>query len=79
MIHRKSKHPKVVRICNLYTLNNCRFESKSCWYKHDQDSNVEREYEPKKDEKEKEGVKSIFRNISANLKPPNQQKKQKMD
>ena len=36
MFHRKLHHTSLVRICNNYLKNNCMFQSKSCWFLHDE-------------------------------------------
>ena len=61
MIHRKKNHPELVRKCDQYEINNCRFKEESCWFKH----------EIKKEENERaSSSKLVFQKVSGNLKPP---------
>ena len=52
MVHRKANHPKVVRPCNLQ--EHYRFQSTSCWYNHEVDSNTGGKKETTKNAAEKE-------------------------
>ena len=83
MRHRKLNHSKVVRQCEMFKRNNCRFKSDSCWFLHEM-------VVPTKDTNEGEEVimeeeinsQSVFQKTSWNMKPPNpptNQKKQKME
>ena len=84
MMHRKSKHPNSVRICNRFLQNNCGF--KTCWYLHEEametddvvqeESNVEVESNRMDDVQNTE---SVFQKAHLNRKPPNMQNKQKTD
>ena len=71
MVHRKKKHPQIVKPCNNYE-GNCRFKEESCWFKH------KNEEESNNDEKEEiedelESVKEshlVFRTASKKKEPP---------
>ena len=80
MFHRKTDHKNVVRKCNRYLQNNCRFESIACWYLHDEeDMEVDDNFEnidTGKGDKEKE-PELVFQKARGNLKPPIE--KQKID
>ena len=87
MLHRKIDHFNVVRICNNYLKNNCMFQSKSCWFLHDEQSLESEEQFEKEDEKEDEEITtnktesdSVFQRVFRNMKPPIGRKtKQKLD
>jgi hypothetical protein len=49
MIHRKRMHKSRVKQCNNFLANNCKFESKACWYMHE-DENMETDEDPGKEE-----------------------------
>ena len=78
MVHRKTDHKNVVRKCDRYLQNNCRFESIACWYLHDEDKmevddNLEN-MDTGKSEKKKE-PESVFQKARGNLKPPIEKQK----
>jgi transcription elongation factor Elf1 len=61
MIHRKKEHKNIVRNCNLFPENKCRFEEEACWYRHGE---VDEE-----DVTEKPAA-SVFHKVQENLEPP---------
>ena len=65
MNHRKKQHPSVVRVCNEYKKNNCRFVNESCWYTHES-VNKNHEHINEADNSVNEPV---FRKASENLEP----------
>ena len=78
MSHRKSNHQGIIRQCNQYLTKSCRFNSDSCWYKHEDENVMEEEalndsVVAGKDEDEWEyqnKKKQVFQKASEKLKPP---------
>ena len=74
MSHRKIQHRSILRECNLFKDNKCRFKEESCWFKHENivENDAENEHG------ENASQKSVFQKVQENLKPPfqdsNQQK-----
>ena len=66
MNHRKKEHSNMVRNCNLFLQNMCRFNEEACWFKHD--DNVEMEDVPENDQELP--PQSVFRKVQENLEPP---------
>ena len=56
----------MVRYCNLFLQNMCRFNEEACWFKHD--DNVEMEDVPENDQELP--PQSVFRKVQENLEPP---------
>ena len=83
MQHRKRNHPKVVRICEKFKENACRYTNTSCWWQHEMDTVNKSDENTIDDEviEEECNPQSVFRTTSWNLKPPfqNIQKKQKTE
>ena len=69
MIHRKTKHKSKVRKCTNFIQDNCKFESKACWYSHDEEEMDVDDDIGKKEENEDEDV-SVFQKVRINLRPP---------
>ena len=72
MVHRKKKHPQIVKPCNKYKESNCRFNEDSCWFKHEMELesfNDEREEMENKVENEDESQ-MVFRKVSKKKEPP---------
>ena len=77
MIHRKNKHLGIVRNCNEFTKNSCRFKNESCWYRHEKEmqskvtegENEDDEVDLEKEENEGRNQ-SGFQKVSTNPKPP---------
>ena len=65
MMHRKIHHSVIVKKCNLYEAQSCRFDSDSCWFKHE--GNIE---EDEARNSTKENNESVFQNISKKKEPP---------
>ena len=57
MSHRKSEHSSMVKLCNQSKEMNCRFEAKSCWFKHEEDENDT-------------NTSSVFQSVSRKKEPP---------
>lgn len=78
MMHRKKNHPNVVRKCEMFLTNSCRYREGSCWFVHEEitvnTGNVEVDDDISK---KKENNQSVFGKTSMKLKPP--LKKQKVD
>ena len=76
MIHRKKEH--VVKDCNLYLENKCRYSEESCWFNHVDNVNEEDEQEnvEKVNEEDEHGnvdhksSQSVFQEVQVNLEPP---------
>ena len=95
MFHRKLHHTSLVRICNNYLKNNCMFQSKSCWFLHEEvefdfnreteehfekaEEQLEKENEENYDDKDESS--SVFQRVPRKMKPPlkGKQTKQKME
>ena len=77
MLHRKQRHSNIVRHCNLFKQNICRFQRGSCWYLHEEINNKMDDHE------EEDGVEneSDFRKAAKHFKPPirKENKKEKME
>ena len=71
MKHRKKEHTSMVRRCDKYRLNNCPFQSNSCWFLHENDMEVEEaEEHNNKNETQKQTEPLVFQ------KTPGKQKKE---
>ena len=66
MTHRKKKHLYVIRQCQQFTQNRCRYQEESCWFKHEKE---ERDIDESNKGYEKESA-SVFREVPVNSKPP---------
>ena len=75
----------VVRKCDKFNQNNCRFNSDSCWFLHEQNHKDSKDDSVDKNDeeipKEEENVSPVFQKSPWNLKPPfkNTMKKQKLE
>ena len=83
MLHRKIMHPNHVRACQNFMKNNCRLQSKYCWFSHTEAMETETEVETNKEdniEHEKESD-SVFQKVAGNKEPPigGKKKKQKTE
>ena len=70
MSHRKKKHVNLVRLCNQFQMNACRFQDEACWFKHtSEEENNDDKSKPKADDDE---VMSnpVFQKVSEDLDPP---------
>ena len=67
MRHRKKDHTHLVKICNNFSQNNCRFQINDCWYSHDS-GNGEETINPKSCDKD--DVETVFQKVSEDLDPP---------
>ena len=69
MIHRKKDHTNVVRVCNLFLNNACRYNNNACWYSHEENNN------------EEQASQSVFQKVQKNLEAPlrSQEKKQNQE
>ena len=79
MKHRKIEHLNLVRPCNQFRQNCCRFKSESCWFKHDLEYETESNGKSASNvDSSEKGNESVFQKVSENLEPPlqNHQKKQ---
>ena len=74
MNHSKKQHPSVVRVCNEYKKNNCRFVNESCWYTHE---SVNKNHEHI-NEADKSFNEPVFRKASENLEPSIVSKKEQL-
>jgi hypothetical protein len=71
MSHRKKEHPNMIKPCSQFQQNNCRFKSKSCWFKHEEDvSEDEIENKENKNSKKFEESQTVFQKVSEDLYPP---------
>ena len=61
MVHRKKKHPEIVRQCAQFEQMNCRFQSEFCWFKHEV---------TKQSEELNDTQSSVFQKVLVNPKPP---------
>ena len=85
MMHRKNNHPNVIRTCDRFKDNNCRFREESCWFSHTNVDNkrseskidVEEDDDDEDIMEERQPRQSVFRKTSVNLKPPNKKSVQK--
>ena len=64
MIHRKREHKSLVKICSQFQNDNCRFNSESCWFQHEEKNTEFHE------QKENVGPEQDFQEVSENLEPP---------
>ena len=73
MRHRKISHPNVIRQCNNFAQNMCKFQGSSCWFRHDEKA-METDEIGNRGVKEnsEENVKSdsVFQKAFMNIKPP---------
>ena len=76
MRHRKKDHTQLVKTCNNFSQNNCRFQNDDCWYIHNSE-NVAEPMPPKCNDGG--NVKTVFQKVSEDLDPPiqNCEKKRK--
>ena len=88
MMHRKAFHSMVVKPCELFQRNKCRYRSDSCWFVHEvkiQEENEQEMQDVNEDFNENISMKSnnpsVFQKESWNPKPPfkNPPKKQKTE
>ena len=71
MMHRKSKHEKLVRACFNFLENNCRLQDKFCWFLHEEkaiETDGDNNKNDKKDTSEQEN--SVFWKALGNKEPP---------
>ena len=68
MIHKKNNHVNIVKKCEGFLQNRCRFKSTSCWYIH------EDELDDQQKVKAKENDESVFQKAPVIMKPPLAQK-----
>ena len=70
MIHRKKEHTNVVRVCNLFINNACRYNNNACWFSHEENSETK--------SNEEQAAQPVFQKVQENLEPPlrSQEKKQ---
>ena len=80
-MHRKQIHSKVVRQCEMFKLQTCRYKSDACWFEHENDSQNTNKTENKVQDDGDCNLQSVLQKSSWNLKPPfeNLKKKQKME
>ena len=62
MTHRKKEHSNVVRVCNMFLSNECRYNNSACWYSHEEDNKAKNN--------EEEASQSVFQKVQENLEPP---------
>ena len=64
MSHRKEEHIGIIRPCQQFQNNNCRFQEKACWHKHV----MENEEVPTEEGNNEERMEtdSVFRTVSGN-------------
>ena len=75
MTHRKADHSSIVRVCNKFKQNACKFQN--CWYLHEVAMETEDDIEQvdEEEDRSKKSTESVFQKVSLNRKPPiNQQK-----
>ena len=71
MVHRKTKHKSKVRMCTNFMQNNCKFESKACWYSHDEEEmDVDEDIGKKIGNYEEDVSEAVFQRVRVNLRPP---------
>ena len=70
MIHRKNMHKDLVRSCNSYLQNNCKFQNNSCWFLHDLEAMDVDDLENKRKVNSETEQQSGFQKASGKLKPP---------
>ena len=68
MIHKKNNHVNIVKKCEGFLQNRCRFKSTSCWYIH------EDEVDDQQKVNAKENDESVFQKAPKIMKPPPAQK-----
>ena len=79
MKHRKDVHKSVVRRCEQFLKNNCRFHSKFCWFLHEEED-METEESTTGGNDDKEEQESVFQRVLEDIDPPiNKLQKQKLD
>ena len=71
MLHRKKDHAEMVKKCTKYETNICKFRNEACWFVHSE-SAVEHKGVEKDNENKIE--QSVFQIVTANPKPPFQNK-----
>ena len=71
MVHRKKKHPQIVKPCNNYE-GNCRFKEESCWFKHrnEEESNIGEKEEIEDGLERYKESQLVFRGASKKKEPP---------
>ena len=81
MMHRKQVHSKVVRQCEMFKLQTCRYKSDACWFVHEKDVQNINKAENVGEDEDDFNLKSVFQKTTSDLKPPleNSKKKQKME
>ena len=75
MSHRKKEHKMIIKNCNEFLRNNCRFQNEMCWYKHEvvnKESDMENNAEKETNDKSKNGDNgdSVFQQASKKKEPP---------
>ena len=63
MVHRKLQHERFVKMCNQFEEKICRFDAKSCWFKHGED-------ETEVNESNEKNIDSDFQLVSKKKEPP---------
>ena len=69
MVHRKKEHGSIIKPCNLYQDNSCRFTNESCWFRHNLENDDNNIQEEDVDDEQME-TDSVFQKVWENLKPP---------
>ena len=67
MSHKKKEHNDIVRFCNQFRQNNCKFKDETCWFLHEVDDKIDDDENNADKNKNKA---SVFRKVLENLKPP---------
>ena len=71
MIHRKTNHTNIVKVCNQYLNGQCRFRDESCWFSHEP-INVHKSnnYDDIRKENGNINQEQVFQRVSEDLEPP---------
>ena len=79
MVHKKTNHKSIVKACNDFQQNKCRFKSESCWFIHEQ--TIKNPEKVSKNSTGKPEKQLVFQNNYQNSNPPllNLMKKQKKE
>ena len=70
MKHRKRNHSHLIKPCNAFSQNKCRFKDDLCWFKHQSEDQLKDNTEELEEEKKDDYMEKVFREVSEDLDPP---------
>ena len=70
MVHRKKRHPEIVKPCSNFEGKICRFNEKFCWFKHADTEDVESMEVDNKEKKSENESEQVFQEVLKKKDPP---------